>query len=223
MKSFTIASLVALMALSLSAVPGESAPIKDIAERVPIEIIKSLGNSSDLGPFEYTEYFPSTNVTLNVSSFGGGFEANATYKYYAPSLVQVVFDLILPGVTVEGEVVTADRTNNSTIRHAKLRSIAMGNLTLKVEAFYNSWTKSLVVKNEIKKGVPFFTQVLWLDCKPFTSECAQGEQKVTFYLAGTFPHEYNKRIQDILFEASPDIVKRIEEADDQPGRFAFVN
>ena len=222
MKSFTIASLVALMALSLSAVPGESVPMKDIAERVPIEIIKSLGNSSDLGPYKYTGYFPSTNATFNVTSFGGGFEANATYKYYGPSLVQVVFDLILPGVTVEGEIVTADKTNNSTIRHAKLRSIAMGNLTLKVEAFY-SRAKSLVVKNQLKKGVPFFTQVLLLDCKPLTFECAQGQEKVKSYLAGIFPTDYNARIQDVIFEASSDIVKRIEEADDQPGRFAFVN
>lgn len=209
---YSIALIATIATVTLSGV--QSKGVEDVIRAIPVEVHKTLAAQKDqLTSYNFSQsrITPSYRVFYNVTTLDSFFVDNSSIaNKTSASTVSVTFDLVLTDIYLKGVMQVNVNGGPFVPRTADFHSLATGNLTLKVDAYYNLRTKVLIVKNSVKRNGNYINDFYWRDCKPNSNfACSEGEKVLASQNPSVFADEFNTRVHRILFNANGDIVKKL--------------
>ena len=205
--------------VTLAILVGQSECTVDaVIERIPSEIVQHIVKAKDgLINYNFTSDTPKAEVIFNLISPEHLYADNGSLvnKTLDASTVHVVFDLVLVDININGRLNIAGYYD-AKWRKADFRSLAAeGNLTIKLDVYFNRKSHALIIKDNLKCNAKYVTDYFWYDCDPKENkrDCGAGEDQVETILNVKFPEQIKTRIHNAIFLAVPEISKRLAEQD----------
>ena len=189
----------------------------NIIEAIPFEVLKVLASAEKtLMSYNFTQMqMPRSSFTFSLSlPINFILNTNSTLiKKLAPLHVNVAFEIVLHDINLEGKL-RVQGLNDQVWHTCNFRSmVSEGNLTIRFDAYYNHMNKATIIKSELIDNAYYVRDFFWLDCPIGNWDCVNAEGTAYGSLNGQFPKEFENRVHEIIFKATPEITSNLASLD----------